>query len=148
MLDIIEFFSQDLDLHKLECAMKELPSQIDCEVQHHFSHGIYARTISLPSGSLIMGKRHRFETCNILLKGEISIYMGVGKEVVHLKAPCMFNSKPGEKKLGYAHTDVLFTNIHPTEETDVDKIEELFIVSEEEYTKSLQHEVQKCLGEP
>jgi len=128
----IEIFRKNLDLEKLETAMKELDT-IECEVQHDFSHGIYARTLKIPKGTLILGKRHRFETCNILLQGEISIYMGENQPVKRLKAPCIFNSEPGVRKLGYAHEDVLFTNIHPTEERDLDKIENSFIISDKEY---------------
>lgn len=144
-----ELAKTEIDLVKLEEYLKTLPDQIECPVQHHFSHGIYTRTLAIPAGALIVGKRHRFETCNILLEGEISIYMGVDKEVLTLKAPCIFNSKPGEKKLGYAHTDVLFANIHPTTETDVEKIEKIFIIPEEEYIKLIEtEEVPECLGEP
>jgi hypothetical protein len=33
-------------------------------------------------------------------------------------------SEPGTKRAVYAETDVVWTTIHPTEETDLEKIEE------------------------
>lgn len=137
---IIDLFKSKKDIYELEQHLSKLP-QIECQVQHDFSHGIYVRTLEIPKDSLIIGKRHRYETCNILLKGKISIYLDGEDKIVHLEAPCIFNSEPGVKKMGYAHEDTLFANVHPTNERDVDEIEKLFIISEEEY-----REAQKCLG--
>jgi hypothetical protein len=140
-----EIFKEDIDLELLGEIMKEVDDgSVQCELQHDFSDGIYIRTIKIPKGTLILGKRHRFETLNILLKGEISIYMGGNHLAKRMKAPCIFTSGPNVKKLVYAHTDVLFSNIHSTVETDVDRIEEIFIIPEKEY---LQHKGKKCLGQ-
>jgi hypothetical protein len=138
---VVDLFRSERDIYALDQELAKLP-QIDCKVQNDFSHGIYIRTLEIPKDSLIIGKRHRFETCNILLKGKISIYLDGEDRIVHMEAPCIFNSRPGVKKMGYTHEDTLFANIHPTQEQDIDEIEKLFIISEEEYM-----EAQKCLGE-
>lgn len=140
---VAELFSQELDMNRLEEYLNTLPP-VDAPVSHHFSEGVYTRTIFIPKDTLILGKRHRFETCNILLEGEISIYMGKDQPVVRLKAPCIFNSKPFVRKLGYAHTDVLFSNIHPTKEHDIDVIEQEFIMPETDFIEM--REAELCLG--
>jgi hypothetical protein len=130
----------DLEKEMLKLPQKEAP------VFHNFADGVYIRELHIPGDSWIMGKRHRYETCNILLKGKLSLYMGPGIPAKTIEAPLIFNSEPGVKKFAYAHEDTIFLNVHPTIETDVDKIEEIFIISEEEY-KKLEGKNVKCLGQ-
>lgn len=138
----IEIFKEALNVEDVEAYLVQQEDaitgdEIDDFITHDFSDGIYVRTVFVPAGHLIIGKRHRFDTCNILLKGKISIYTDEKTPIVHLEGPYIFTSTPGTKKLGYAHTDVYFSNIHPTRETDLKKIENTFIIPKEEYMKSL-----------
>ena len=141
----IEIFRDQLDLKAVESEMIA-QEQVDIPVEHIFSGGVYIRQILIPKGTIVMGKRHRHETCNILLSGELSIYAGEGKESNRVKGPLMFTSPPGTKKLAYCHEDAIFMNIHPTEETDLEKIEEEFIIPEEEYIELIESRGLKCLG--
>ena len=129
-------------LKDVEDWMLEFP-QVEAPVTHNFAEGVYVRELFIPADSWIMGKRHRYETCNILLKGKLSLYMGSGVPAKTIEAPLIFNSKPGTKKFAYAHEDTIFLNIHPTTETDVDKIEQEFIISEEEFEKLDYSEIKK-----
>jgi hypothetical protein len=131
-MDDITLFTEHLLLKKIENIMLE-EKQYDIPVEHIFSGGVYIRQVFNPKGSLIMGKRHRHETCNILLSGELSIYMGKDIPVNKIKGPFLFTSKPNTKKFIYCHEDAIFITIHPTNETDLEKIEKEFIISEEEY---------------
>jgi len=142
MNDLPEIFKNDPDINELEEAMKALP-QVQEKVDHHFAEGVYVRTLFIPKGTLLIGKRHRLETCNMIVKGDISIYMGPGLPVRRFIAPCIFNSNPGTKKLGYAHEDTYFVNIHPTELKDLEQIEHMFIIPEKEY---LEAQGELCLG--
>jgi len=135
----VSLFEKAIDLADIEAEMRK-HEEVDCPISHNFSPGVYVRTMFIPAGTLIMGKRHRHETCNILSQGEISIYMGKDTPAVRLVAPCIFNSMPGTKKLGFAHTDVIFSNVHPTNETDVEKIECEVIIPEQEYLANLGEE--------
>lgn len=132
-------------LYDLEKVLSQLP-QVDGPLEHYFADGIYIRQLRIPEDSIIIGKRHRHETCNILLKGTISIFMGRNLPAKKLVAPCIFNSKPMTKKMAYAHTDALFLNIHPTTETDFKKIEQEFIIPEDEYIELIKGDLQ-CLGQ-
>lgn len=134
MSDELAIFKEQLtetpSLVVLEDAFKNLP-QIPVQFIHHFSDHIYVRERRAPADTLIVGKRHRYATCSILLEGELSVYDG--EKVTRYKAPHIFNSIAGAKRMTYSHTDTTLITIHPTVETDLDKIEEIFIVPEEEF---------------
>ena len=134
MMNEIAIFKNQLTLKDLENELIN-HEQVEIPTTHNFMGGVYIREIFVPKDTLIIGKRHRHETCNMVLKGKLSVYMGRDLPVKHIEGPCIFPSEPGAKKMGYSHTDVIFVNIHPTEETDLDKIEAEFIIPEEEYIK-------------
>jgi hypothetical protein len=110
---------------QLEEAIKRSPGQIDLQTNHHFSPGIYVRELLIPADTILTGKIHRHELMNILVSGTIRVTTDDG--VIELTGPKIYNSPPGMKKAAYAVTDVIWLNIHPTEETDLLKIEEQFI---------------------
>lgn len=107
--------------------------QIEAPLNHYFSGGVYIRELTIPKGAVIVGKRHRHETCNILLKGEMLLFSGIGKDPVRIKGPMIFTSAPYTKKAGLAIEETIFLNIHPTSETDLEKIEDFFIIPEAEF---------------
>mgnify|MGYP003658372544 CR=1 FL=1 len=119
--DIQEASSVSLDAIE-EIMLSE--EQVDCPVQHHFGGGIYIRDGFIPAGTYIIGHSHKKETMNVLLRGKMAVF--VNGEVKVIEGPFIFVSEPG-RKFGYAIEDCNFQNIHPTEETDLEKIEETFI---------------------
>jgi len=124
-----------------------LPMEQD-RVEHFFSPGIYVRKLFIPAGRLIIGKRHRHETMNMVMLGHLSVYMGPEQGVIHLRPPAIFTSPPMTKKMGYAHEDTVFVNVHPTDERDLDRIEEEFIITEEDYNQLNHQEGERlCLGQ-
>lgn len=117
----------------LEVEEKMLQAkQAEADVVHIFLGGVYIRQCFLPAGMLVVGKRHRHKTCNILLEGRVIVYAMNG-ETIEYVAPCIFESESFVKKLVYTLEDTIFTNIHPTALTDLKEIEKEFIISEEEY---------------
>lgn len=127
---------------QLEAAIRDQLEQVELETEHHFAPGVYVRELRIPAGVVLTGKIHRFETMNILAAGTIRVTTDDG--VKEITAPAIFNSAPGTKKAGFAVTDVVFLNVHPTEETDVDVIENHFIAPSFE---ALAEEKRKCLGQ-
>lgn len=115
------------ELRSLEDAIRTLPAQ-ECPVEHHFADGVYGRAMHIPAGTVLTGKVHRFSTLNVLVQGEITVTTPTGMQ--RLVAPAIFTSPPGCKKAGFAHTDVIWLNVHPTKLTDVDAIEAKFIEPE------------------
>jgi len=109
-------------LYDLQASLAQLPD-IEFPLQHVFAPGVYARTIILPAGSVIVGKIHKHAHVNILSMGTVDVITESGG-VERLSGPLTMVSPPGTKRAVYAHTDSVWTTIHPTNETDLDKIED------------------------
>ena len=90
-------------------------------VTHQFCGGVYMRTMRVPAGTLIVGKKHAVAMWNILAQGKMSVYCD-GQISVH-EAPAIIPGQVDQQKLGFAHTECLWINVTPTETTDVDEIE-------------------------
>lgn len=132
----------------LERGIQEI-GEIELPVRHYFSkgdgNGVYARELFIPKGVTLTGKVHKFENLNIMSKGELSVLTEDG--IVRVKAPFTIVSPPGTRRVAYAHEDTVWTTIHGTSETDVDKIEERFIAQTFEEYLEYCNEEQKCLGQ-
>tara|TARA_R110000868_G_scaffold197434_1_gene443579 strand:+ start:1599 stop:2048 length:450 start_codon:yes stop_codon:yes gene_type:complete len=96
--------------------------QIDCPLKHHFTEGNYAREIFIKEGTVIVGKIHKHPHVNVISQGKCLVATEDGVE--ELEAPITFISKAGTKRVVLALSDVTWTTVHPTDETDLDKIED------------------------
>ena len=132
-------------IQNAEEIMLANPDRIELPVKHHFSKSVYAREIFIPKGFFLVGKIHKHENLNILSKGDISVFSVDG--CVRVQAPFTIVSTPGVKRLAYAHEDCVWTTIHGTDETDVDKIEEQFIAKDYDEVVSVETKETKWLGE-
>lgn len=110
---------------RLESEMARLP-QLHIEPVHHFSDGIYAREITIPKGAVLTGKMHATDHLNIISKGDITVLTENGMQ--RIKAPATILAKAGMKRVGYAHEDTVWTTIHGTHETDLEKLEAELII--------------------
>lgn len=153
LLDISALFQLDtankieirnfIDQMQLEAEASPNKVCFDDKVQHHFSKDVYARELFIPAGTLIIGKIHKHTNLNILSQGEISLLSIDG--VKRVSAPYTVVSSPGVKRLAYAHTDCVWTTIHGTDETDIDKIEDQFIAKN--YNEVIEDNKENlCLG--
>lgn len=125
----------------IEDKLRELP-QLDLQVKHYFSDGLYARELFIPKGTILTGKIHKHANLNIMSKGDMSVMTDQGMKRV--KAPFTIVSPPGTKRIAYAHEDTVWTTIHATEETDLEAIENYFVAdTEAEY---LEFKEKLCLG--
>lgn len=117
--------------------------QIEIPVRHYFSPGVYAREITIPAGTLLTGRIHKFQQLNILSGGKISVLTDDGMKDV--EAPFTVVSPPGTKRIAFAHTECTWTTILATEEKDPDVIEATFTVAtEQEFLEFVQ--AQKLIG--
>lgn len=105
------------------------------ETIHNHSEGQYIRQVYIPAGVLVVGKRHRNKTLNVVLQGKCTIRNSDQEEAYTVEAPYMYESGANVKKVVLAITDTIFANIHVTTETDMKKLEEQCIITEEEYNK-------------
>ena len=104
----------------------------DCLLTHHFTpkdekYGChtYAREMLIPKGTVIIGKIHRHQHLNFILKGQVSVATEFGKK--YFTGPCVFISEVGLKRAVYAEEDTIWVTVHLTEhsgEESLDKIEQ------------------------
>jgi hypothetical protein len=116
------------NIMKLESVMLQMKEHhIEIEIKHYFAPGLYLREMMMPANSTVVGKIHKTEHICILSQGTVSVLTDEG--IKTLTAPATIHSMPGIKRVLYALTDVVWTNIHhnPGNEQDLDKIEEIYI---------------------
>jgi hypothetical protein len=115
----------------LEEALLALP-QVACPVDHIFGPGIYIRQVSMAAGLLVKGHHHKHKSLNMILAGKLALIEGgVVREV---SAPYVFTGEVGSK-MAYVIEDCVFQNIFATEETDIEKLEEMFVEKTEAFKK-------------
>ena len=91
-------------------------------INHHFAGGVYAREMHIPAGHVVVGKIHKQENLHFLSKGSATVITEEGG-VEEVQAGVMMKSPKGVKRLLITHADTIWTVLHATDETDVDKIE-------------------------
>lgn len=114
--------SQIMELQTLLQAEATKPWEPDFPVEHIFAPGLYARQMTIPKGGRIIGKIHRHAHINTISQGRVLVITEFGKE--ELIAPVTFVSQPGTKRVVVAQEATIWTTYHPTEETDLAKIED------------------------
>jgi hypothetical protein len=139
---VVEDCRPELNLAAIEAKMLGY-EQTEIPLEHIFSAGVYLRQITIPAGTIVMGKRHRNATCNILLRGTLQVFVESDKPPITIVGPHIFTSPPGAKKFALCLEDAVFLNIFPTNETDHEVIEKQVVIPEEEYLAL--KEAEKCL---
>jgi hypothetical protein len=113
-------------------AIMATHEQIELPVRHIFSAGVYARELFIPKGVMLTGKIHRFECLNVMAYGKMRVFSDNGEEEPFiLEGYNIMTSPPGLKRIGEALEDTLWTTFHSTDETDLDKLEELLTMPDE-----------------
>jgi hypothetical protein len=123
------------DIMKLEASMRLQDGFQEgdgpCTITHHFAPGVYLREMFMPKGTIVVGKIHKTEHICVLSQGMVSV--SDGEKKITYEAPATIKSPIGAKRALYAHTDVTWTNVHPSpeygvEHTDVKQIEDDVII--------------------
>lgn len=111
--------------------------QLEMPLKHSFAPGVYLREIEMPAGAFVLGHRHKTEHFNIILTGKALVaYDGVVREI---KAPAYFVSGRDCRKVLFIQEDMRWITVHMTDETDIDKLEELLIEKSQTF---LDHEIE------
>jgi len=112
---------------KVESLLPELRAmpQVDCNTQHYFGPNMYVREVTMPAGSVIIGKAHKAEHMCVMLQGRMLIINEDGSKT-ELVAPKTFVGTPG-RKVAYIVETTVFQNIFVTDETDIDKLENMLV---------------------
>jgi len=114
---------------KIETLLPQLRAmpQVECTEKHYFGPGMYVKEVTMPAGSVIVGKPHKTTHLCVMLQGRMELLKDDGS-IVELVAPATFVGKPGRKIARIIET-VVFQNIFATDETDVEKLEHMFVES-------------------
>ena len=113
---------------RLEQEARKLP-QVQLTTRHYFADGMYARELSRPAGTLIVGKTHKREHFYMVTHGAVAVVGDRGTEIY--RALSILVSKPGTKRAVLALEDSVCVTIHRTDLTDLDEIEKVLIEPEE-----------------
>lgn len=117
--------------------------QMPIKYVHTFAPGVYVREAHVKAGMVGIGHEHKLECVNVLLKG--SLRLVADDKIIELSAPCVFTSVAGSRKVAHFIEDTIFLNVlpNPTNETDLKKIEDLFVIKSDTF---LEHEAKQLQG--
>ena len=125
------------DGENIIAGTKEKPIVTDSKkvpIKHYFMDGVYVREMTMFKDMFVIGAIHKHLHMCFLLKGHLSV--AHEDDVVDYIAPCFIISKPGIKRVLYAHEDSIWYNTHqnPSNTEDILKLEqELVCINYEEY---------------
>ena len=108
-------------VEQIEDAMQGTPPAF-LPIKHYFANGMYAREMTMPAGAIVTGAIHKTTHFCVLSQGRVHVMSEDGIE--ELVAPAIIISQPGTKRAIHALEDTVWTNIHATNETDLDKLVE------------------------
>ena len=98
-------------------------------VSHHFSDGLYAKQIPIPKDTFVMQHKHEYSHLSILAKGRVLVK--TDDDVEEIVAPACLNIAAGKYHSIMALEDSVWFCIHATEETDLDKIDDVLVAQGE-----------------
>lgn len=126
------------DVFAFEKIMQD-GEKIHIETKHCFTKdGIYVREIFIPKGVILTSHIHKYDCISIMSSGELDIL--IDGNIKNIKAPCTFVAPAGVKRIARSIQDTVFITVHRTDETNIERIEDLFVAkSEEDYLEFLAH---------
>lgn len=117
-------------VERLESALLTVP-QVDCPIRNHFAPGVYAREISIPKGTVLVGAIHRMDNLVIVSKGRLQLVTEDGTKEVAAGETLL--CKAGAKNAAVALEDTTWTNVfaNPDDEQDTAVLVERYTFSTE-----------------
>lgn len=119
---------RDMVFKAQNIMLDDVDNHVDPPVEHYFAPGMYGRQMCIDKGVTIIGKIHKHAHINIISKGVIDVITEFG--AVRYEAPITFVSEPLTKRCVRAVEDTIWTTIHATNETDLEKIEDEVIMTD------------------
>lgn len=98
---------------------------MEISTHHHFSDNLYAKEMFLPKGSFALQHKHTYSHLSILAKGKVVV--GVEGDITEYTAPACINIEANLSHGIQALEDSVWYCIHSTDETNIDKIDEVLI---------------------
>ena len=96
-------------------------------ITHEFADQIYIRKMIMQKGQVVAGATHKHKHVWFLLQGKVTIKEN--NETIDHIAPCYTISKPGVKRIIYAHKKSIFINIHknPSNTKNIKELEKQIV---------------------
>lgn len=137
--------SPDLDAQLAEMGMERLDGEDPCMLTHRHTKGIYVREFKMKAGSIIVSKLHAQEHICIISAGKAVVTTENGTQII--EAPCTFVSPAGSKRVLLILEDMVWSTVHRSDETEIEKLEaELIIPEPDGYLALPVTEEALCLG--
>lgn len=130
-------------IQSLETVMLQ-EDQVDIPVNHRFSGGIYAREITIPKGTLLTGRIHKFDHFDIMLSGDVTVSTDTG-EVKRLTGLNIMEGKAGKKRAGYTHEDTHWITFHSAEERDPEQMYDFLTCGSFEELEEFNHLLEQAM---
>ena len=113
--------TQELFNHTVEFGRKP-------DTQHHFGAGVYAKEMHIPKGHVGVSHKHNYDHLSILARGKVAVVTDEHKIIYD--APAVVTIRARMHHAIYALEDTVWYCIHPTDETDPAKVDEVAIMKE------------------
>lgn len=143
MSDFLKIGGDNKAIEVLEKRLLPEP-QMEIKYYHTFAPGVYVREAHVKAGMIGIGHEHKTKNVNVVVKGRLKII--AGDEVIELVAPCVFVAEPGVRKVAHFLEDTIYLNVlhNPTDETDLSKLEDLFVVKSPTFLKHEKLQIQNA----
>lgn len=124
-----------ISIERAEEALLNSPGQIDIPITHHLHEveDVYMRENLYPPNSVVIGHKHKTKHYNILLTGRMRCMNG--DKVIEVKAPHIFMSEAGVRKVIFFPEESRIMTVHVTKEKDLLKLEEDIIEKSDTFLK-------------
>ncbi len=120
MNDVLTSTGYHAQVDSLHRALAQLPTAAT-ELTHRFTPGLYSRQFFMPRKSCVISRVHKTEHQFAILTGRAMVWTEGGLQ--DLKAPHIGVTKPGTRRVLYIVDDCTWVTFHPTNETDLAKLE-------------------------
>ena len=99
-------------------------------IHHHFigqdqARGVYAKELHIPAGFTLVSHRHHYDHLSVLASGRICLTVAGNHQ--YLTGPLAVTIEAGKDHTLRAITDAVWFCIHPTEETDPSRVDEVIL---------------------
>ena len=129
-MDSIETIQPSItEIDRMEAKILTDMQRVDLPVRHMFTPGLYTRLITIPSGTWASTMVHKTEHPFVVLEGIVQVFDEQTGEEDLITAPFLGITRPGTRRVLYAHTEVIWATFHvnPDDEKDPDKIGEKIV---------------------
>ena len=117
-------------LQRLDTDGKIAKLFLEDNVREYKVNGLYVRELTIPKGSVILSRVHKYSLVNIISKGIVIVIDSNGTNIY--EAPHTFISEAGTQRLVFASQDSVWNTAHSTEATN-NFVEELTLADYTEF---------------